>query len=71
MSLTAHFIEEDWNLTTKCLATQYSPERHTAMNISDFIKESLKEYGMRLGNVVTLTSDSAANMVAAARTAGR
>jgi hypothetical protein len=71
MSLTAHFITDDWVLVTRCLATQYYPDRHTAVNISDFIKDGLSEYGMRIGNVVTVTTDSAANMVAAARTAGR
>lgn len=70
MSLTAHFIDDDWILRTKCLKTQYHPESHTAENLAEFIKCGMHEYGLRLGNIVTVTTDSAANMIAAARKAG-
>lgn len=69
MSLTAHYISRDWTLRTACLKTQYHPESHTANNISNFLIESLKEYGLTRGNIAAITTDSAANMVAAAREA--
>ena len=71
LSLTAHFITKDWHLTTKCMTTMYAPESHTAEYISDFVKETLGDYGLRTGNVVSITTDSAANMVAAARKLGK
>lgn len=70
MSLTAHYINQDWELVTRCLKTEYHPESHTAENVADFIKDSLGEYGLRYGNVVTVTTDNAANMIAAVRNTG-
>lgn len=71
VSLTAHYIDNDWNLVTRCLKTQYHPEAHTAENLADFYKDALSEFGLKTGYVVTLTTDSATNMVASARVAGK
>ena len=71
MSLTAHYIDKDWNLITRCLRTAYHPEAHTAVNLAHFIRESLNQYGLKTGYVVTKTTDSAANMIAASREAGK
>ena len=70
MSLTAHFVTPDFRLLTACLKTQYHPESHTAENIASFLEESIQEYGLRKGNIASMATDSAANMVAAAREAG-
>ena len=67
MSLTAHFINSDWVLTTRCLKTQYYPDSHTAENVSQFIQDGLHEYGLRFGNVASISTDNAANMIAAIR----
>lgn len=71
MSLTGHYIDTDWNLVSRCLKTQYHPESHNAINLATFFKEVLDEYGLKSGYVVSLTTDSAANMIAAAREAGK
>ena len=71
MSLTAHYIDNDWNLVTRCLKTQYHPEAHTGENLADFYKEALGEFRLKTGFVVTLTTDSATNMVASVRLAGK
>ena len=65
MSLTAHYIDTSWKLHTKCLATSYLPESHTADIIANFLIETLDEYSIDRGKVVFMTTDSAANMVAA------
>lgn len=70
MSLTAHFIDDNWRLTTRCLKTEYFPESHTASNIAEFVISGLGEYGMRKGNVTAVTTDNASNMVAAVRQTG-
>ncbi len=31
LSLTIHFVDEDWNLQSKCLQTAYCPEDHTSL----------------------------------------
>ena len=71
MSLTAHYIDKDWNLITRCLRTAYHPEAHTAVNLAHFFRESLNQYGLKTGYVVTMTTDRAANMIAATREAGK
>ena len=71
MSLTAHYIDNEWNLVARTLKTQYHPESHTAVNLANFFKQGLHEYGLTTGTVVTMTTDSAANMVAAVREAGK
>lgn len=71
MSLTAHYIDGEWSLRTACLKTQYHPESHTAENISNFLLESIAEYGLRRVDIASITTDSAANMVAAAREASK
>lgn len=48
----------------------YSPESHTADHIANFVREGVQHYGLRTGNIVCITTDSAANMVAAARKLG-
>lgn len=65
MSLTAHFITSNWEIRSACLKTQYHPESHTAANLAKFFTDSFHEYGLRTGNIVSITTDSAANMIAA------
>lgn len=65
MSLTVHYVDSKWAVTSKCLATTYLPESHTGVNISNFVTETLNEYNVPKEKVVSLTTDSAANMIAA------
>ena len=71
LSLTAHYITNGWMLKTKCLAAMYAPESYTADYLANFIRERLKEYQLRTGNVVSITTDSAANMIAMVRKLGK
>jgi hypothetical protein len=65
VSLTVHYIDNDWKLQTKCLATMYLPENHTGGNISNFVTDTLAEYNLYRENLVTMTTGSAANMKSA------
>ncbi|XP_067949497.1 E3 SUMO-protein ligase ZBED1-like [Watersipora subatra] len=67
MSLTINYIDTDWTLVNKCLATSYLPVSHTADNISNFVGATLSEYNLYKEKVVSITTDSAANMNAACR----
>ena len=55
---------------TRCLKTEYHPESHTGENVARFIRAGLHDYGLRLGNVPAVTTDNAANMIAAVRLTG-
>ena len=65
MSLTVHYIDKDWQLESKCIATTYLPESHTADNIVNFLNETLTEYRIEKSKIVSITTDSAANMICA------
>jgi len=45
----------------------YAPDSHTALNITQFAREGLSEYGLTLDQIASFTTDSAANMIAACR----
>ena len=44
MSLTVHFIDQDWKLVSKCLQTSFLPEDHTAVNLADALQDALREW---------------------------
>lgn len=65
MSLTAHFIDSNWTLQTRCLLTMYCPDSHTGDNLAAFVRNGLDEYGLGVDRIVAMTTDGAANMVSA------
>lgn len=67
LSLSVHYIDADWQLQTKCLSTMYIPASHTAATLGNFLKDGLAEYVLYLSNLVAVTTDSAANNIAACR----
>lgn len=70
LSFTAHFIDDGWSLQTHCLHTMYYPEQHAAENLACFVKDSLRTFDLRRGNLVTITTDNAVNMIATGRLLG-
>ena len=68
MSLTAHFIDDNFNLQEFCLeVTPFSEISHTAANILEFLKDTLAKWDVA-DKVQAIVHDSAANMVAAMNT---
>lgn len=67
VSLTVHFLTPTYILKSYCLRTIYLPESHTADNIAVMIRGVLAEYDLYIDDIVTFTTDNAANMKAAAR----
>ena len=65
MSLTIHFIYEEWALHSKCLQTVYFPEDHTGEIISQGLEDALKSWGLREDRQVCITTDNGANIVKA------
>lgn len=67
MSLTFHYMDKEWTLEAKCLQTSFLPEDHTAENLKDALVTALEEWGLNMDNLSCLTTDSGANIKAAAR----
>lgn len=62
ISLTVHFIDNDFNLKVKCLQTAFMPEDHTGQNIADVLRESLAQWRLNESKLVCITTDNAANV---------
>ncbi|XP_062312234.1 E3 SUMO-protein ligase ZBED1-like [Osmerus eperlanus] len=66
ISLTIHYIADDWNLGSRCLQTSYFPAEHTAEEIAHGLKESLESWGLKEERQVCITTDNGTNVVKAA-----
>lgn len=62
ISLTAHWLTDDWQSVSWCLGTVAFPERHTAQNIADKFVELMESFGVPTSAQVALVHDQAANM---------
>jgi uncharacterized protein YchJ len=71
LSLTAHFIDVDWKLQSRCLDIIELDEAHTGEVIEEIIKERLQHYIVHdkkiIINVASITTDNGANMLKAVR----
>ena len=65
ISLTINFIDQEWNLKTRCLETAYFPDDHTGENIEEGLKEALLTWSLIEDKMVCITTDSGANVVKA------
>lgn len=65
MSLTIHFIKDDWTLCSRCLQTSYFPNDHTAEMIAKGLKEALESWGAQEDDPVAITTDNTTNNVCA------
>ena len=63
MSLTIHFVDQEWNLKTRCLETAYFPKDHTGEIIAEGLKEALLSWSLIEDKMVCITTDSGANVV--------
>lgn len=65
--VTCAFVDTDWVLRTVTLACRELNTSHTALNISECIKNIIAEYDIDLAKVTAITTDRAANMIAAVK----
>ncbi|XP_038155642.1 E3 SUMO-protein ligase ZBED1-like [Cyprinodon tularosa] len=65
ISLTVHYITDDWSLNSNCLQTSFFPEDHTGENIASGLKQFLQEWKLDEAKQVCVTTDSGANVVKA------
>lgn len=65
LSLTLHFISDDFKMNEILLAMKYVPVSHTAANIRDVIEEVLSDFGLDASKGLLVT-DNGSNMTCAA-----
>ena len=62
VTLTYHYINNDWMMRSGVLATRHMPETHTGLHIAKRIDERRYEFGISKEHVAGITRDNAANM---------
>lgn len=65
ITVTAHYINEEWDLVSSVLSTEGMPERHTGLNIAARIREILEEYKIPISLVSGIVHDNASSMMTA------
>jgi hypothetical protein len=70
ITVTGHFIDEDWNLKNYVLQTRPTDIAHTAINIGEVLKDAVEEWDLRRPhNILPVVTDNASNMDGAIREA--
>ena len=62
ITVTYHYINDDWMMRSGVLATKHMPETHTGLHIAQRIDQIRNEFGIAKENVAGITRDNAANM---------
>ena len=71
ITITAHFINDNWEMKNYVLQTRPMHESHTGANIAEVIKEAVQEWNIPQENdCIPLVSDNASNMDNAASIVG-
>ena len=70
ITVTYHYITDDWRMKSGVLATRHMPEMHTGLNIATRIDEIRKEYQINSERVAGISRDNAANMDVAVTSLG-
>ena len=63
ITMTAHFIDKDWNFQNSVLATRKVTDRHTGENTAHEIRAIASEFGLTDNQVAGIVTDNASNMV--------
>ncbi|XP_076581873.1 E3 SUMO-protein ligase ZBED1-like [Chaetodon auriga] len=63
VTVTAHFINDDWEMKDIILKTAEVQETHTAEHVAECIANILGEYNVRPQSVLSITTDNAANYI--------
>ena len=65
ISLTIHYITDEWKLASRCLQTSYFPDDHTGEAIAEGLKDALESWGLREESQVCITTNNGTNVVKA------
>ena len=67
LSLTVHFITDEWSLENACLQTSFFPSNHTGEEIAQGLRDGLESWNLSEDRLVCMTTDSGTNMIKAMR----
>ena len=70
ITITVHFISDNWELCSRVLLAREMGEHHTSVNIFERLLEAAKEWGITDECVSAVVSDNAANAVLGANLTG-
>ncbi|XP_073488853.1 E3 SUMO-protein ligase ZBED1-like [Aquarana catesbeiana] len=65
MSLMIHFINDDFQMNSRCLQTVFFPEDHTGEALAQGLKDALINWKLEEKNLVCITTDNGSNIVKA------
>ena len=67
ITLTCHFLDDDWKLQNYVLSTKATDERHTGENIALDIRSIVYSFGIISDQICGLVTDNAKNMISCAK----
>ena len=65
MTITAHYISDEWKIQSSVLCTSEMAERYTGTNVASRIQEVLEVWNIQASHVSAVVTDNASNMTAA------
>ena len=65
MSLTVHYICDEWNLESHMLESGEITAKHTAVNLSNYLENCLDQWKLKSTQVSTAVNNNASNITAA------
>lgn len=65
LSYSVYFIDNDWNLQSRCLQTLFVPKDHNADNLNEILKKTLAQWKLEAGKQVCITIDNGSNIICA------
>ena len=62
LSYTIHFIDNDWELKSRCLQTVFIPQDHTADHLAEALETTLalESWNLKQQQQVAITTDNGA-----------
>lgn len=66
LSITCHYINDDWDMESICHTTMSLQDRHTGSNIAESLEEVARRFEIPPSNIITIVHDNGANVMAAA-----
>ena len=67
LSYTVHFINDNWQLCTRCLQTVFCPEDHAGENLAESLQDTLIIWGLDASKQAYLITDCGSNIMSAVR----
>jgi len=62
ISVTIHYIDNNWELHSYCLTTTYLSDDHSGENIKQSLLDTLSEWNLDPSHLVAITTDSGSNI---------